>query len=81
LPTDRDTVEWEDFEAGLAKRVVLEGRVLFEEQTLHNQGEVDAARARAAEAMEADRGNRVNRKATIDALLPSYLKAIKQCCS
>ena len=81
LPTDRDTVEWEDFEAGLAKRVVLEGRVLFEEQTLHNQGEVDAARARAAEAMEADRGNRVNRKATIDALLPGYLKAIKQCCS
>jgi cytosine/adenosine deaminase-related metal-dependent hydrolase len=81
LPTDRDKVEWEDFEAGLAKRVVVEGRVLFEEQTLHNQGEVDAARARAAEAMEADRGNRVNRKATIDALLPSYLKAIKQCCS
>jgi hypothetical protein len=30
--------------------------------------------------MEADRSNRMNRKASIDALLPNYLKAIQQCC-
>jgi hypothetical protein len=54
--------------------------VVFDGQLLHNQDEVDVARARAAEAMQADRANRVNRKATIDGLLPNYLKAIKQCC-
>jgi Cytosine deaminase and related metal-dependent hydrolases len=80
LPTDQDLVEWEDFDAGIAKRVTVGGKVLFDGKLLHNQGEVVEARARAAEAMRADRSNRVNRKATIDALLPNYLKAIKQCC-
>jgi cytosine/adenosine deaminase-related metal-dependent hydrolase len=80
LPTDQDLVEWEDFAAGITKRVVLDQKVLFDGVKLHNQEEVDLARARVAEAMEADRFNRENRKATIDGLLPNYLKAIKQCC-
>lgn len=80
LPSDQDLVEWDDFDAGIAKRVTVGGKVLFDGKLLHNQGEVVQARARAAEAMQADRSNRVNRKATIDALLPNYLKAIKQCC-
>ncbi len=80
LPTDHDLVEWEDFDAGVTHRVIVGERVLFEDALLHNQGEVDAARSRVAEAMEADRSNRMNRKASIDALLPNYLKAIQQCC-
>jgi hypothetical protein len=80
LPTDQDLVEWEDFDAGIPKRVTVGEKVLFDGKLLHNQAEVDASRARAAEAMQADRANRVNRKATIDALLPNYLKAIQQCC-
>jgi cytosine/adenosine deaminase-related metal-dependent hydrolase len=80
LPTDNDLVEWEDFDAGIAKRVLVGEKVLFDGKALHNLGEVDAAKARAAGAMEADRSNRSNRKTTIDALLPNYLKAIKQCC-
>ena len=80
LPTDQDLVEWEDFDAGIPKRVTVGEKVLFDGKLLHNQAEVDASRARAAEAMQADRANRVDRKATIDALLPNYLKAIQQCC-
>jgi cytosine/adenosine deaminase-related metal-dependent hydrolase len=80
LPTDQDLVEWEDFDAGIAKRVVVGEKVLFDGVKLHNQAEVDEAKARVDEVMDKDRLNRAERKATIDALLPNYLKAIKQCC-
>jgi hypothetical protein len=80
LATDEDQVQWLDLEAGVANRVTVAGKVLFEQGILHNQPAVELAQSRIAEAMEKDEHNRKKRKLAIDSALPKYLEAVNRCC-
>jgi len=81
LATDQDVVEWNDLEAGVTTRVAIGGKILFEDGKLHNQSEVDKAKARVSDLMQKNQHQLSERKRVIDSLLPRYVEEVNKCCA
>ena len=76
LNTDLDQVVWENIDLGICRSVRVAGRELYSAGILHNQSEVDQARARIHERMLEDADSRAERHLQLDRLMPSYQKEL-----